>query len=125
MYTLTKVNENMREHFDKYYGFDYHNAYIIEKDNVLYGMISYEEFDESERYFEGSGSFYRINYIEIEPMYRRKGIGSAVIKQFKKDLIGNSSIKYIDFWISLGARIEDDIDECIRNDETIPFIIFK
>lgn len=119
MYNLIKVNNDNSKHARRYLKGSLNNAYIIEEKNINLGLIEYKEIS----------GYYKIELIEIEEKFRSKGIGTEIIKTLLKsgDVVGDSlpNKKTLNFWESLGAEFEEDIEDCIENNLCIPFIIYQ
>lgn len=120
MYSLIRVNKENQLYASKFLNNNLENVYVINGNNKNFGIVEVKENE----------GVCKIELIEVEKQFKKKGIGRDVIKT----LLGLHEVVYgdslprkesIGFWQSLGAEFEEDIEECIENGDCIPFIIYQ
>ena len=90
----------------QYFGVSTPTAFIIKCNDIIVGMVDYEEYED----------YVKIFYIRIEDVYRRQGIAKRVIESIisnnkGKYLYGDSLPGALEFWRSLGAEFDEEEDE--------------
>ena len=104
------------------------NVYLIEFNREIVGVIEYTQRFEPDG--EDMQTITRIEYIDILKEYRRKGIATLVIDEFRclgeYYIYGDAIPSSIEFWKSLNAEFEgedEDIEYYIENGTCLPFFI--
>lgn len=77
--------------------------YFLTEDNQIIGMIDFFNYS---KISEGKIKNVTINYFEINPDFRRKGLGTYCLLQFEKWCTENFEIEYIDLDTS-GLTLQD------------------